>query len=98
MVADVKQKVARKAGHQTTAFAPAEREQRILGQRIRLSGLRLRGEEEVVGHQCLSVAHGDSLVHSGPERFIARRLELQHRKPSRELTIDASSLVVKDKP
>eukprot|EP00435_Cladocopium_sp_Y103_P070288 s2538_g35.t1 len=39
----------------------------------------------------------DALVYLGPETFISRRAELQHRKPSRELTIDANCLVVKDK-
>lgn len=45
----------------------------------------------------LSVMDRDVLVYMAPEKFITRRAELQHRKPSRELTIDANNLAVKDK-
>lgn len=100
VVADVKQKVTKKDDQATVALAPAERESRIKDQRQRLTGLRLRGEEEVA-HQCfdliLSMIDKDSLVYFPPEKFITRRAELQHKKPIKELSIDSSSLVVKDK-
>lgn len=74
-------------------LAPAERENRIEDQRLWLSGLRLRGDEEVA-HQCfdavLSMMEKDPLVHVGPERFVTRRHELQ-------IAIDAASLIVKDR-
>eukprot|EP00438_Fugacium_kawagutii_P023335 Skav221486 [mRNA] locus=scaffold1514:194152:200600:- [translate_table: standard] len=39
----------------------------------------------------------DALVYLGPEKFITRRAELQHKKPSKELSLDAATLIVKDK-
>ena len=48
VVADVKSKVTKKDDVIPANMAPAERENRINEQRKRLSGLRLRGEEEVV--------------------------------------------------
>eukprot|EP00435_Cladocopium_sp_Y103_P015409 s326_g3.t1 len=47
VVADVKNKVSKKEENIPTTMAPAERENRITEQRKRLTGLRLRGEEEV---------------------------------------------------
>ena len=46
VVADVKSKVHKKDDAVTCTLAPAERENRITDQRTRLTGLRLRGEEE----------------------------------------------------
>eukprot|EP00435_Cladocopium_sp_Y103_P007410 s3328_g2.t1 len=101
VVADVKAKVTRKEENIPTNMAPAERENRIAEQRKRLTGLRLRGEEEV-GHNVydllLAMAEKDVLIYHGPEKFHTRRQELLNRKPGKELAIDASSLVVKEKP
>eukprot|EP00435_Cladocopium_sp_Y103_P060970 s205_g22.t1 len=100
VVADVKNKVTRKEDSVPANMAPAERENRIAEQRKRLTGLRLRGEEEV-GHNVydllLAMAEKDVLVYHGPEKFHTRRQELLNQKPSKQLAIDASSLVVKDK-
>lgn len=100
VVADVKQKVSRKDDSQTVVLAPAERENRIEDQRTRLSGLRLRGEGEVA-RQCydavLSMMEKDIFACLGPEKFVARRFELLQKKPGREITIDAPSLIVRDK-
>ena len=49
VVADVKSKVTKKDDILPASMAPAKRENRINEQRRRLTGLRLRGEEEV-GH------------------------------------------------
>lgn len=97
-VADVKQKVSRKERRQPNGIvlAPAERENRIEDQRPWLSGLRLRGDEEVA-RRCydavLSMMEKDPLVYMGPERFVARRHALQIAIDA----IDASSLIVKDR-
>lgn len=100
VVADVKQTMSRKEENQTVVLAPAERENRIKDQRTRLSGLRFRGDEEVA-HQCydtvLSMMEKDALTYLGPEKFVARRFELLQKRPGREIAIDASSLVVKDR-
>eukprot|EP00435_Cladocopium_sp_Y103_P001414 s8314_g1.t1 len=100
VVADVKNKVTRKEDSVPANMAPAERENRIAEQRKRLTGLRLRGEEEV-GHNVydllLAMAEKDVLVYHGPEKFHTRRQELLNQKPSKQLAIEACSLVVKDK-
>ena len=101
VIADVKNRATKKDDSAPTNMAPAERENRINEQRGRLTGLRLRGEEEV-GHAVydllLGMAEKDVLVYHGPEKFHTRRQELLNKKPAKELAIDASSLVVKEKP
>eukprot|EP00435_Cladocopium_sp_Y103_P049235 s2261_g14.t1 len=100
VVADVKSKVTKKEDVLPAVMAPAERENRIAEQRKRMTGLRLRGEEEV-GHavydMLIAMAEKDVLIYHGPEKFHTRRQELMNKKPGKELAIDASSLVVKDK-
>ena len=39
----------------------------------------------------------DALIYLGPEKFATRRQELFQKKPNREISIDQSSLIVKDK-
>eukprot|EP00435_Cladocopium_sp_Y103_P059530 s575_g21.t1 len=100
VVADVKSKVTKKDDVLPAVMAPAERENRITEQRKRMTGLRLRGEEEV-GHavydMLIAMAEKDVLIYHGPEKFHTRRQELMNKKPGKELAIDASSLIVKDK-
>eukprot|EP00435_Cladocopium_sp_Y103_P073524 s448_g44.t1 len=97
VVADVKAnfKVTRKEENIPTNMAPVERENRVAEQRKRLTGLRLRGEEEVgqnVYDLLLAMAEKDVLVYHGPEKFHTRRQELLNKKPGKELATDASSL------
>ena len=100
VVADVKSKVTKKDDAIPANMAPAERENRIFEQRRRLTGLRLRGEEEA-GHavydMLLAMAEKDVIIYHAPERFHTRRQELLNKKPNKELAIDASQLVVKEK-
>ena len=100
VVADVKGKVNKKDDLSPVIMAPAERESRIAAQRTRMTGLRLRGEEEV-GHGVydllLTMAEKDVVIYYGPERFYTRRQELLNKKPGKELAIDASNLIVKEK-
>ena len=69
-------------------------------QRNRLTGLRFKGEEEC-SHASydlvLAVLEKDCLTYLGPEKFPTRRNELMQKKPSKEISIDQSQLVVKDK-
>ena len=82
-----------------TNFAPSEREARIQQQKDRLSGLRFRGEE--CAHCSYDIAvtmlERHTLVYLGPEKFPTRRNELQLKKPGKEITIDQSQLIVKEK-
>ena len=80
---------------------PSEREARIQQQKDRLSGLRFRGEEECAHcsyDTALTMLERDTLVYLGPEKFPTRRNELQLKKPGKEITIDQSQLIVKEKP
>ena len=45
----------------------------------------------------LAVLEKDCLTYLGPEKFPTRRNELMQKKPSKEISIDQSQLVVKDK-
>ena len=84
-----------------TNFAPSEREARIQQQKDRLSGLRFRGEEECPHCSydiALTMLEKDTLVYLGPDKFPTRRNELQLKKPGKEITIDQSQLIVKEKP
>ena len=84
-----------------TNFAPSEREARIQQQKDRLSGLRFRGEEECAhcsNDIALTMLEKDTLVYLGPEKFPTRRNELQLKKPGKEIAIDQSQLIVKEKP
>ena len=82
------------------SFAAPERDARIVQQRNRLTGLRFKGEEEC-SHASydlvLAVLEKDCLTYLGPEKFPTRRNELMQKKPSKEISIDQSQLVVKDK-
>ena len=46
----------------------------------------------------LTMLEKDTLVYLGPEKFPTRRNELQLKKPGKEIAIDQSQLIVKEKP
>ena len=97
---EVKNKAGKREDSSHATFAGPERDARILQQRTRLTGLRFRGEEEC-SHTSydlvLSVLEKDCLTYLGPEKFPTRRNELLQKKPSKEITIDQSQLIVKEK-
>ena len=97
---EVKNKAGKREDSSHVTFAGPERDARILQQRTRLTGLRFRGEEEC-SHASydlvLSVLEKDCLTYLGPEKFPPRRNELLQKKPSKEITIDQSQLIVKEK-
>ena len=77
-------------------IAAPERDARIVKQRNRLTGLRFKGEHASYD-LALAVLEKDCLTYLGPEKFPTRRNELMQKKPSKEISIDQSQLVVKDK-
>ena len=83
-----------------TKLAPAERDNRIKDQKARLEGLRFRGEEEC-SHQSydlvLHMLEKDTLLYLPPDKFPTRRHELLQKKAPKEITIDQSALIVRDK-
>ena len=89
-VAEMKAKVQKKDDTQAT-LALAERDARIADQRKRLTGLRLRGDEECSHNSyalVLQIVERDTLTYLPPERFTTRRSELQQKKPGKELALD----------
>ena len=97
---EVKNKAGKREDSSHVSFAGPERDARIVQQRNRLTGLRFKGEEEC-SHASydlvLAVLEKDCLTYLGPEKFPTRRNELMQKKPSKEISIDQSQLVVKDK-
>ena len=97
---EVKNKAGKREDSSHVSFAGPERDARILQQRTRLTGLRFKGEE-VCRHASydlvLSLLEKDCLTYLGPEKFPTRRNELLQKKPSKEITIDQSQLIVKEK-
>ena len=95
---EVKVKANRKDDASAT-FAGAERDARIEQQKIRLTGLRFKGEE--CCHSSYDITFNmlekNCLLDLGPEKFPTRRHELLQKKPSKEISIDQAQLVVKDK-
>ena len=98
--ADLQNKVHKPDEQVKSKLAPAERENRVKEQRARLEGLRFKGEEECSFQSydlVLNMMERDTLLYLGPEKFATRRNELALRKNAKEITIDQSALVVKDK-
>ena len=97
---EVKSKAGKREDSSQVSFAAPEWDARIVQQRNRLTGLRFKGEEEC-SHASydlvLAVLEKDCLTYLGPEKFPTRRKELMQKKPSKEISIDQSQLVVKDK-
>ena len=97
---EVKLKANRRDDTSQTAFAGPERDARVQQRRERLSGLRYRGEEEC-SHSSydlvLSKLEKNWLTYLEPDNFPTRRSELMQKKPNKEISIDQSQLVVKDK-
>ena len=84
IVAEIKSKVQRKDEPSSTiALSSAERDSRVEEQKRRMTGLRLRGDEEVA-HSAYDIVLGvlekDQLVYLAPERFGTRRDELAQIK------------------
>ena len=77
VVADIKNKVQRRDEAPSISFmSAAERENRIDAQRGRLTGLRLRGDEEVARGAydlVLNLMEKDQLTYLAPERFGTRK-------------------------
>lgn len=98
--ADLQDKVHKTEDQVKSKMAPAERENRIKEQKNRLEGLRFKGEEECAYQSydmVLNMMERDALIYMSPEKFATRRSELATKKTSKEISIDQSSLVVKDK-
>ena len=97
---EVKNKAGKREDSSHVSFAAPERDARIVQQRNRLTGLRFKGEEEC-SHASydlvLAALEKDCLIYLGPEKFPTRRNELMQKKPSKEISIDQSQLVIKDK-
>ena len=98
--AELQNKVHKTDDQAKAKLAPAERDNRLKEQKTRLEGLRLKGEEECAHLSydlVLNMLEKDSLLYLAPEKFPTRRGELSMKKAAREISIDQSSLIVRDK-
>ena len=98
--ADLQNKVHKTDDQTKSKLAPAERDNRIKEQKTRLEGLRFKGEEECAHLSydlVLNMLERDSLLYLAPEKFPTRRSELSMKKAAKEISIDQSSLIVRDK-
>lgn len=98
--AELQNKVHKTDEQSKSKLAPAERDNRLKEQKTRLEGLRFKGEEECSYQSydlVLNMLEKDSLVYLSPEKFATRRNELALKKTGKEISIDQSSLVIKDK-
>ena len=102
VVANIKSEVNKKDDSTCQSTLPtAERDRRIADQRQRLAGLRLRGDEEVAHSSydlVFTMLEKDVVTYLHPEKFVTRRSELLHKKPTKQLSLDQDSLTVKEKP
>lgn len=101
IVAEIKSKVQRKDEPSSSiSLSSAERDSRVEEQKRRMTGLRLKGDEEVAHSTydlVLGVLEKDQLIYLGPERFGTRRDELAQVKPGPQLQLDQGTLSVKAK-
>ena len=102
VVANIKSEVNKKDDPSSQSNLPtAERDRRIAEQRKRLTGLRLRGDEEVAFAAydlAFTLIEKNTVTYLHPEKFITRRTELLQKKPLKQLALDSESLTVKEKP
>ena len=98
IVADIKAKVQRKdKPSASVSLSSAERDSRVEEQKQRLTGLRLRGDEEVAHSACglvLGVLEKDQLIYLALERW---RDKLAQVKPSPQLQLEQGTISVKAK-
>jgi len=98
--ADLQNKVHKTYDQVKTKLAPAERDNRIKDQKARLERLRFKGQEECSYQSydvVLSMMEQDTLLHLSPDKFPTRRQELVQKKATKEVSIDQSALVIKDR-
>lgn len=98
--ADVQNKVHKADDQVKTKLAPAEeRENRIKDRKARWEGLRFKGEGECSyqSYDVLSMMEKDTPLYLSPGKFPTRSQVLVQKKATKEVSIDQSALVIKDR-
>ena len=101
MISQVKAMVESREDDAKTELAPAERTDRIRRQKDRLRGMELVGELEC-GYSCydlvLKMMQSNAVQYLQPHKFVSRKMEIGHEKPTKQIVLDSSShLTVKEK-
>lgn len=81
-------------------LAPAERRERIRAQALKLTGITMAGQSECSYASydlCMRLLTENCVSYLPPSKFITREAELRSDKPRKELDVQASTLVVKDR-
>ncbi|CAE7260491.1 unnamed protein product [Symbiodinium sp. CCMP2592] len=81
-------------------LAPAERRERIRAQARKLTGITMSGQTECSYASydlCMKLLTDNCISYLSPAKFITREAELRSEKPRKELDVQASTLVVRDR-
>ncbi|CAE7242070.1 unnamed protein product [Symbiodinium sp. CCMP2592] len=81
-------------------LAPAERRERIRAQANKLRGITMSGQTECSYASydlCMKLLTDNCISYLSPAKFITREAELRSEKPRKELDVQASTLVVRDR-
>ena len=94
MISQVKAMVESREDDAKNELAPAERTDRIRRQKDRLRGMELVGELEC-GYSCydlvLQMMQSNAVQYLQPHKFVSRKMELGHEKPSKQIVLDSTA-------
>ena len=85
---------------ETKDLAPAERRERIKTQAQRLAGITMSGQSECSFASydlCMKLITENCVSYLAPSKFITREAELRADKPRKELDLQHSTLIVKER-
>ncbi|CAE7403302.1 unnamed protein product [Symbiodinium microadriaticum] len=85
---------------ETKDLAPAERRERIKTQSQRLAGIAMSGQSECSFASydlCMKLITENCVSYLAPSKFITREAELRADKPRKELDLQHSTLIVKER-
>ncbi|CAE7464224.1 unnamed protein product [Symbiodinium sp. KB8] len=85
---------------ETKDLAPAERRERIKTQSQRLAGITMSGQSECSFASydlCMKLLTENCVSYLAPSKFITREAELRADKPRKELDLQHSTLIVKER-
>ena len=99
LVSQTKALIANKE-HEVKELAPAGRRERVRAQVRRLAGITMSGQSEC-GYAsydlCMKLLTDNCVSYLPPSKFITREAELRSDKPRKELDVQSSNVVLKDR-
>ena len=86
--------------HEVKELAPAERRERVRAQARRLAGITMAGQSECSYASydlCMKLLTDNCVSYLPPSKFVTREAELRSDKPRKELDVQSSTIVLKDR-